>query len=172
MISRDEKSAPSELYDLLMDGGWMDVLQQHPTPQVITKNRKIIFINSAAVNLFDGINIESFMGKDIIELIHPLDQERIFLRINALTKQNSQNAPTKIRINTVANKIKYIISSSALVQIREESIVIATGVDVTKLHKMEKSLKESEDSFKRLFENMHDVFYRTICPARKRCLCP
>lgn len=58
MISRDEKSAPSELYDLLMDGGWMDVLQQHPTPQVITKNRKIIFINSAAVNLFDGINIE------------------------------------------------------------------------------------------------------------------
>ncbi|SMH66052.1 conserved protein of unknown function [Acidithiobacillus ferrivorans] len=161
MISRDEKSAPSELYDLLMDGGWMDVLQQHPTPQVITKNRKIIFINSAAVNLFDGINIESFMGKDIIELIHPLDQERIFLRINALTKQNSQNAPTKIRINTVTNKIKYIISSSALVQVREESIVIATGVDVTKLHKMEKSLKESEDSFKRLFENTHDVFYRT-----------
>lgn len=169
---------PLPFDELLMDGGCVEILREYPVPHVMLRHNKIAFINPAAVALFDGESAEPLLGKEIMEFIHPLDQERALSRMCSLDKNKPRSVPTKIRINTLANRLKMVISSSAMVCIKGERVIVATGVDVTDIYAMDNELRESEESFQRLFENMHDVFYRTndqqqvvlVGPGAKRLL--
>ena len=145
----------------LKDVGWLEMLQICPTPHVLLDGRRIIFINQAAITLLDGPNSNFFMDKDIVEFIHPLDQERILFRVSALTEDNTQNTPTMIRLRTATGLSRTVISASSMILVNGLRINMASSIDVTNVLKMDESLKASEENFQRLFENMHDVFYRT-----------
>lgn len=140
---------------------WLDMFQICPTPQVLLNGRTILFVNDAAIRLLEGPDAEFFRGKDIVEFIHPLDQERILYRVSALSEENPHNATTLIRLRTVGGATRTILSSSALLVVNHHRINIASGTEVTDILQMDAALKASEENFRRLFENMHDVFYRT-----------
>ena len=157
----EENPVESAYISGLEDAGWLEMLQICPTPHVLLVGRQIIFINQAAITLLDGPNSNFFMDKDIAEFIHPLDQERILFRVSALTENNTQNTPTMIRLRTATGLSRTVISASSMVLVNGLRINMASSVDVTNVLKMDESLKASEENFQRLFENMHDVFYRT-----------
>ncbi len=160
----DATQAASDItypFHLIQQAGWKTIVDLSPVPHVLTYKRKLFYSNPAAVSLFDGDSPDCLDGMDIMELIHPLDQERILLRLSALAPDHDSNRPVKIRIRTLKSGIKSIISTSSLFLVDGEPIIMATGVDVTKISRMNRALQESEENFQRLFENMVDVFYRT-----------
>ncbi len=145
----------------LQEIGWLEMLHVCPIPHVLLDGRQIIFINQAAIVLLDGPNTEFFVGRDIIEFIHPLDQERILYRVSALSTENPQNTPTLIRLRSAKGITRTVVSSSSLLQVKGLQLHMASSIDVTQVLQMDESLRSSEENFQRLFENMHDVFYRT-----------
>ncbi|MBU2763073.1 diguanylate cyclase [Acidithiobacillus caldus] len=154
-------SEGSDYISALMNLGGLDVLRICPSPHVILNKRRIIFLNTAAMALLDGSEAEEFLHKDIIEFVHPLDQELVLYRFSALTESHPQNAPTLIRLRTRTGAIRAVVVSSATTRVNGLRIDLASGTEVTELLKMDAALKASEENFQRLFENMHDVFYRT-----------
>ena len=140
---------------------WLEMFQICPTPQVLLNGRTILLVNEAAIMLLEGPDTEFFTGKDIVEFIHPLDQKRILYRVSALSEDNPRNTPTLIRLRTVRGNTRTILSSSALLVVNHHRINMASGTEVTDILQMDAALKASEENFRRLFENMHDVFYRS-----------
>jgi len=46
-------------------------LKTCPTPHALLDGRRVLFMNPAAVSLLDGPNAEYFLGRDLMEWIHP-----------------------------------------------------------------------------------------------------
>ena len=161
MKGEDSPEVAAAYISGLHGAGWLDMLQICPTAYVLLDERRIVFANQAVVTLLDGPDSDYFSNRDIIEFIHPLDQERILFRISALTEGHTQNAPTMIRLRTATGRSKTVLSASSMILMNGVRINMASSIDITYVMKMDESLKASEENFQRLFENMHDVFYRT-----------
>ncbi len=155
---------------LLTQFSGLDLLRLHPSPHALTHDRKIIFLNAAAIQLFEGNNAADLLGKDITTLIHPLDHGRILGRLQNLDQSYSFNLPTEQRIYTLSGKVKRITSTSSLLEIGGHTLILVTGTEITA--SMEHEISASEQNFQRLFENMLDVFYRTDSEQRLTLLGP
>jgi len=136
-------------------------LKTCPTPHALLDGRRVLFMNPAAVSLLDGPSAEYFVGRDLMEWIHPLDQERFLYRMSALTEQQPQNEQTLLRLRTATGITRTALVNSAQISLDGRQINMASALDVSQILGMNAALRASEENFQRLFENMHDVFYRT-----------
>ncbi|MBU2741069.1 MULTISPECIES: sensor domain-containing diguanylate cyclase [Acidithiobacillus] len=161
MYNKDDISKLSDQFiqDILTKFIGIEFIKTHPIPHAITINRKFIFLNQAALSLFDATDASQLIRKDITTFIHPLDHGRILGRLEILSENTPRNPPTEQRLYALSGKVKRIISTSSLYQIENCDLVMATGIEITEAIGYE--ISETEKNFQRLFENMHDVFYRT-----------
>ncbi|MFZ6758021.1 sensor domain-containing diguanylate cyclase [Undibacterium sp. Ji50W] len=131
-----------------------------PTAIVVIINDKLVKLNQAAVSLLEASDEQSLLGRSINDFIHPLDQPRSQGR---LRKQGEAwtNAPSKFRIHTSKDNYRMLLVSSRAIHYGGQEAVMISGMDVTEHNEMEEQLRLSEFNFRRLFENMQDVYYRT-----------
>ncbi|MGC9239770.1 MAG: sensor domain-containing diguanylate cyclase [Acidithiobacillus sp.] len=139
-----------------------ELFLNYPTAHTLVRDGKIIFLNPAAVRLFGGVSAEEFIGRPVLDFIHPLDREYVRHRIGLLGLDRRQNEPTETRILTLDGQVRILATASAVAFDEDGgSVIIATGIDVTSFHRLQDELRSSEETFRRLFENMHDLFYKT-----------
>lgn len=104
---------------------------------------------------------QTLVGKKLSEFIHPLDSSISTNRLARLEKESGSNEPTEIRIITALGNVKILQVVSRKIQLQSHSTILICATDLTLRSEMELKLKESEQNFRRLFENMTDVYYRT-----------
>ncbi len=148
-----------DIQDLMSRVPVLEFLTLHPVPHVVAMDRRFVYINPAAVTLFDAQEPADLLGRDITTLIHPLDHGRILTRIETLDEIHSANTPAITRIQTLTGRTKRIISSSMSLAVGNLQLVVASGTEITSRY--HRAILEADRNFQRLFENMHDVFYRT-----------
>ena len=149
----DQTPSPALMSDLFMN---------YPTAHTLVRDGKIIFLNPAAIRLFGGVHAEQFIGQPVLDFIHPMDREYVRHRMALLGPDRRQNEPTEIRILTLDGQVRILATASAVAFAEDGGqVIIATGIDVTSFHRLQDELRSSEETFRRLFENMHDLFYRT-----------
>lgn len=149
----------AEIQDLVAQVTMVNLLDQHPLPHVVTYKRRFIYVNPAAVGLFDAETTMDLLGQDITTFIHPLDHGRVLTRLEILGPNKLANPPSLTRITTLKKRSKRILSTSMLITVNGQEFAIASGTDITNgIHRSE---LESDRNYQSLFENMLDVFYRT-----------
>ena len=134
-------------------------------------------VNKATLQLLEAETDAQLCGQPIVDYIHPLDQSRSQSRLNKIS-EDWLNAPSKFRIRTTKNNFRMILVSSRSLRYQGEEAVLLSGMDMTEHNAMEENLRQSEMDFRRLFENMQDVYFRTdvtgciqkISPAARRML--
>lgn len=90
-----------------------------------------------------------------------MDQGRVASRLTQLARQDKANAPAEIRIITLRRNVRVMLLSSRMTRLGSGTGLLICGMDMTMHAQVEAQLRESERNFRRLFENMQDVYYRT-----------
>ncbi|MFZ6656739.1 sensor domain-containing diguanylate cyclase [Undibacterium sp. TJN19] len=131
-----------------------------PVAIAIVVDDKLVKLNPAALQLLDAENEHVVLGHPVKDYVHPLDQPRSQGR---LKKQgdNWSNANSKFRIRTSKGNFRMLVVISRAIHYLGKDAVMITGMDMTEHSEMEEQLRLSEFNFRRLFENMQDVYYRT-----------
>ncbi|MFZ6734263.1 sensor domain-containing diguanylate cyclase [Undibacterium sp. Ji42W] len=131
-----------------------------PVAVAIAVNGKLVKLNPTAVRLLEVSNEQLLLGKSVDEFVHPIDQPRSQGR---LRKQGSDwaNANSKFRIRTSKGNFRMLLVISKSIVFEGKDAVLISGMDMTEHNEMEEQLRQSEFNFRRLFENMQDVYYRT-----------
>ena len=119
----------------------------------------IININPRFIELF-GYTPEEMRGRKIDEgMIYPANKikEGIILTQKAFNGFSDYETIRKKKDGTL---VPVIISSAPVVIDKKPQGTIALYRDITKRKKNEKALRESEEEYRTLFENMQDVYFR------------
>lgn len=140
------------------------LLQALPAAVLVTQGGAIRFANAASANLLEAPSIESLIGRLSGDFVHPLDQVRSTNRIQAVAVPEQAGRPNKsseFRIRTIRGNLRMVLISSVAIEWEGAPAVLMCGMDMTHQSEIEAQLRESEQNFRRLFDNMQDVYYRT-----------
>ena len=143
-----------------------------PAGVVLFIGDRMRHINPAGVELLEGESAEALIGRSVMEFIHPLDQARITARIRRAEAHQLHNPPTEFRIHTSKGNLRVLGLTSVTHSIGDETGVLAVFMDMTARSEMEQRLRESDENFRSMLENMQDVFYRTDAQGITRLVCP
>ncbi|CAN7271302.1 sensor domain-containing diguanylate cyclase [Acidovorax sp. LjRoot117] len=159
----------------------IDLLQALPAAVLVTQNGAIRFANAAGAQLLGFDSPEGLIGQVLAEFVHPLDQRRSNRRVQQVAGAEQARRPNKsseFRVRTQQGQLRMVLVSSVAIDWEGAPAVLMTGLDMTHQSEIEAELRESEQSYRRLFENMQDVYYRTnaqgvvqhVGPAVRRVL--
>lgn len=140
------------------------LLHALPAAVLVTQQGVIRFANAAAAQLLGAPAPGALIGLTLPDFVHPFDQRRSSERVQQVTgpeQAGRANEPSKFRVRTQQGDLRMVLVSSVAIDWDGAPAVLMTGMDMTHQSEIEKQLRESEQNFRRLFENMQDVYYRT-----------
>ena len=157
-----------------MTGGLdaQQLLDHLPAGVVMFVGDRMRYINPAGVALLEGDSAEALIGRSVMEFIHPLDQARVTARIRRAEARPLHNPPTEFRIHTARGNLRVLGLTSVTQPVEGENGLLAAFMDMTTHSEMEQRLRESDENFRSMLENMQDVFYRTDAQGITRLVCP
>lgn len=141
-----------------------DTLDALPTPAVVAVAGRIVHANPASLLLLEADHPDQLLGRAYSDFTHPLDQTRAHRRIQAISRDGppgQRNQSTSYRMQTCGGNTRMVLLASAKVLWRGQPALLISGIDMTHLDRLQHEMQESERNFRRLFEKMQDVYYRT-----------
>lgn len=141
-----------------------DLLQLLPGAVLLTRDGVICFANRASVSLLEANSAADILGRPPGDFVHPLDQTRSSQRIEQVARPEQEGRPNKsseFRIRTLKGNLRMVLISSVAIEWEGSPALLMCGLDMTHQGEIQAQLRESEQNYRRLFENMQDVYYRT-----------
>ena len=135
-----------------------------PAAVLVPQEGAIRFANAASMELLEAPSIDSLIGRLSGDFVHPLDQVRSTNRIQQVAVPEQAGRPNKsseFRIRTERGNLRMVLISSVAIEWDGAPAVLMCGMDMTHQSEIEAQLRESEQNFRRLFDNRRDVYYRT-----------
>ena len=140
------------------------LLHMLPAAVLVTQDGAIRFANAASVELLEAPSADSLIGRLSGDFVHPMDQVRSSNRIQQVAVPEQAGRPNKsseFRIRTARGNLRMVLISSVATEWDGAPAVLMCGLDMTHQSEIEAQLRESEQNFRRLFDSLQDVYYRT-----------
>lgn len=140
------------------------LLHMLPAAVLVTQDGAIRFANAASVELLEAPSADSLIGRLSGDFVHPMDKVRSSNRIEQVAVPEQAGRPNKsseFRIRTVRGSLRMVLISSVATEWDGAPAVLMCGLDMTHQSEIEAQLRESEQNFRRLFDSLQDVYYRT-----------
>lgn len=131
-----------------------------PVPSVIVITGKIVYTNRAMLAMLELEDGAQIIGHAVAEFVHPFDHLRAINRLNK-TGMEWENAPSQFRLRGANGNLKILLSASLPIIFEGQEAILIAGMDMTEHAEMAEQLRQSEQNFRSLFDNMQDVYYRT-----------
>jgi len=128
---------------------------------VIIQDDNIKYVNNAmlAINEYTMDEMMEWSPKELLNSIHPEDQKQAIEYLKARqTGDSALPAYSSYRVITKSGKIKWIDSYSKTITYLGRFADLALITDVTEQNLAKQELKESEEKYRSLFENMNAGF--------------
>lgn len=135
-----------------------------PTAAMVVQAGRVVHANPACQQLLEATRAADVLGRPMSDFVHPLDQARAGERSASLAQAGAlgqANTSSQYRIQTCQGNTRIVLLVSAYTLWQGRPAQLVNGLDMTHLDEVQHQLRESERNFRRLFEQMQDVYYRT-----------
>jgi len=145
-----EKKRAEDIYKTLAEGSLAAVF--------IVQDGKICFINAAVASL--GYSAEELIGRHPDTMIHPEDRE-MAKKMGGEMLRGEHTTPYEFRTVTKQGQIRWLMQIVSPILFEERPAILGNAIDVTELKKAEEALRESEEKYRNILENMNDSYFET-----------
>ncbi len=132
---------------------------------VIIQDLNLMFANRTVTEI-TGYSVEElrdFPPETIIELVHPDDQKTVWGRLKDRLAGESPPTNYTFRVLRKNGSIAWIEVFVSMIEYMGCPAIQATLLDVTNRIESEKALRDSEEQFRLIFENVNDeIIYTTV----------
>jgi PAS domain S-box-containing protein len=137
-------------------------LADHSLPGlVVMQDNHIVYANQAYATIL-GYTIDELTQmsvKEIWSFIHPDDQSRLKQRFKDFRAGKQQSPRKTYRIFRKDGKMRWVESFVSIIQYDGEPAMQAILMDITNQKEAEQALSDSEERYRRLYENLSDGLF-------------
>lgn len=116
---------------------------------IITLDGTILYVNPKGLEYFE---VESNVIGQRVAMMHWVNPERRLLWLEKI-KNEGTVTDFEMHVKTALGKELWAMGSGIIIEYQGQSCVLSSQHDITERKEMEKSLRESEEQYKLLFEN-------------------
>ena len=141
-----------------------ELMHALPVAVLITQNGVICLANTASLVLLEADTLLDVQGRLLSDFVHTLDKLRSSDRLqqaSAPEHTGQPNKPAEFRVRTAKGHLRMVLVSTVGITLDGAPALLICGMDMTHQNEIQEQLRESEHHFRRLFESMQDVYYRT-----------
>lgn len=135
---------------------YRSLVEVSPDSILVVKGGKVTFANSQGLKMFGAKDLSELLGKSPYELVHLDDREITEERIRTLLDQNMPVPPMEQKAIRLDGSVVEIEAVAAPFWDKGERAILAVIHDITLRKALEKSLRESEEHFRMLVEDVKD----------------
>jgi len=130
---------------------------------MIFQNERIVFANPAYAKIVGRTlgEILDMNGEEFQGIIHPDDRAELERRTTQYQDSDDPLPTFRLRYIRPSGEIRWVESYARYVEYRDEKGLQALVVDITDQYNAEQALKQSEERFRNLFENLSDAVFIT-----------
>ncbi|HDS74112.1 MAG TPA: PAS domain S-box protein, partial [Firmicutes bacterium] len=109
-----------------------------------------------------GVSPNDVVGRTLARYIHPDDIETVTAYFREVFAGTADDAPIEFRIVTNNGAYRIVRTRSRIVSHTDGSrSMVGIATDITEYQTTESALRASEEKYRKVFENVQDVFYQT-----------
>jgi len=138
---------------------FIKVFQSNPIPMTIATidEGRLIDVNERAIEL-SGYSREEMVGRSAIEIglwAYPQERDRLI----AILRETGSLRDGMAHFKTRAGDVKAALWSADVVQLGEKKVLLTTIHDISQQVEAQENLRQSEEKFRLLAENVTDVIW-------------
>ena len=127
----------------------------------VDKDGKILFLN-AAWHRITGFDSHTYVGKSLIEMLHPQDREDQFEKLKGLVRSNLEPYRSYTRLRTHNGTFRSVQLAISMLRHDDkgELRIVGTVTDVEEHRRAERALSEAEKKYRTIVENAAGGIYQ------------
>jgi diguanylate cyclase (GGDEF)-like protein/PAS domain S-box-containing protein len=138
-----------------------DLLSSLPNGVLVLSEGVIQWVNPAIVLLLEAGSPHDLLGRMATNFVYSADQSHALQRLQKQRPGENALPPTQYRVQTCEGNIRIVLVSSRPIRYLGGDAILVSAMDMSDHSAMEERLRISEQNFRRMFDNMQDVYYRT-----------
>ncbi len=119
------------------------------------------FVNPSALELFGAASKDQLAGSPVLDRVHPSCLEMVRERMRFLKTEKRQAPLAELKYITLDGTVVDVETSSVPITYEDNDGALVFVRDISERKRAEEALRESEERYRSVIENMEDVFYRT-----------
>ncbi len=127
------------------------LLDSSPDGIIVHENMKIVYINAAAIEMYNEDNIEEFIGKSVLDFIDNTEHKDIKTEI-ANTMKGGKVDLDERRVLLANNKLIDLEVATSVTTYKGKQVVMSRLKDISKRKSIERELMEAEFKYRSLVE--------------------
>ncbi|AZV42551.1 PAS domain S-box protein [Peribacillus asahii] len=129
-----------------------------PEPIVVHSQGIIKYMNKAGVKILGFTHPKELLGKPILDFVHPDDRKMGFERIQCLAQENESEVELwEYRMIRPDGTIFYVEGIATGIMYDGEPAIQGMFRDITARKEVEEALRQSEEKYRLIAENMQDL---------------
>ncbi|WP_017729270.1 PAS domain S-box protein [Halalkalibacterium ligniniphilum] len=151
----ERKQVESELKE--SEERYRRLVEFSPEPIVVHVNGFIKYANPACIKLLGATSLKELMSKSIIDFAHPDYVNLVQERINRLKNAGILLAPTQEKLVRLDGEIINVEVTGITLNHDGDPALLMMIHDITRRKKAEEALRQSEEKYRLIAENMTDL---------------
>ncbi|MBL4715114.1 MAG: PAS domain S-box protein [Bacteroidia bacterium] len=152
----------SRMNDLLEKLGereehFRDIVELSPIAIGIHSDGLMVYVNQAALNLFNAKSVYEVIGKPAIDLVHPDYKKIVQKRLNKITKKGETLPLIEEKFITLDGQIVDVEVTGKYIKYNGKDATLSLIRDITEQKKAEKALIDSEKKYSDLVKENPDA---------------
>lgn len=153
-------SSPTEITPLRATRErYRQLVEAVPVGILVHQRGKIIFANPEAAAVVGAEDAGELVGRDILDFAHPEERENVVRRVERVIEERSEAEPMEIRARRLDGGTLHVEIRGIPISYGGEDAVLTLVRDVTERVQAQQALAESEERYRRLFEEVRDAVY-------------
>lgn len=135
------------------------LVEHSPDAIVLTQERRIIYLNRAALNLWGATTVDELIGRSLLYVIHPDYRDLVSKRIRYINEVCEPFPLSEQKHLKLNGEVIDVEVTEMPFTFRGQPAVQAVIRDVTDRKRARESLRQTEERYRELFENANDIIY-------------